>query len=147
MSVAEILSNRQARIVCLRPEQSINEAMSELQSQACGALPVVTQRGDLVGILSERDFARSFSNRSSIPADTTVADLMSMNVIHINLGDSCEHCLELMDTHQIRHLPVKDDQGELIGFLTVLDVIKFMLADQSKDIRYLETYVAKTWPF
>ena len=72
---------------------------------------------------------------------------MSMNVIHINLGDSCEHCLELMDTHQIRHLPVKDDQGELIGFLTVLDVIKFMLADQSKDIRYLETYVAKTWPF
>jgi CBS domain-containing protein len=105
-----------------------------------GALTVVNDAGELIGIISERDSARKviLKNRSS--KATKVAEIMSTRVISISEDNTVDECMALMTTAKIRHLPVLDGDG-LAGIISVGDVVKWTIDEQSTVIDQLERYI------
>ena len=111
-----------------------------MATQHVGAL-LVMERGNLLGVISERDYARKviLQNRSS--HDTPVATIMSAPVITVGLGDTVQRCMELCTNQRIRHLPVVD-AGAVVGMLSIGDLVKALLREQSEHIEQLERYIA-----
>jgi len=104
-----------------------------------GALPVV-QDGELIGMFSERDYARKLILKGKTSQATAVEELMSHPVFCVGLDDTIETCMELMTTQRIRHLPVCGDGG-LIGMVSIGDVLKAVIASQQVMIQDLENYI------
>ncbi len=104
-----------------------------------GALPVL-DNGRLVGVLSERDYARKVALMGKTSLDTAVSDIMVEEVITITMEHTRDECLTLMTAHRMRHLPVVES-GRVVGLLSIGDLVKDALLEQQETIRQLETYV------
>ena len=139
-TVAELLRTKPSAYVHhIAPEASVLDAVKLLAEKKIGAL-VVLAGGRLVGIVSERDYVRKLAELEREAFEAKVSDIMTAEVITISPKDSVPHCLQLMTDRRLRHLPVVAE-GELIGMLSIGDLVKQAMADQASLIQQLEQYI------
>jgi len=121
------------------PTDSVDEAVRLMADKNIGAL-VVVERGKVVGIVSERDCARKLVLMARAPKDTPVADIMSSPVMYVRPHRTSDECMALMTENRLRHLPVMDG-GQLIGLISIGDLVKATISEQQFIIEQLEHYI------
>ena len=139
-TVNQLLKLKGGQIFSVAPTDSVLRAIEVMATRHVGALLVMSQER-LVGIISERDYARKviLKNRSS--HDTPVGDIMTANPVTVSSDVTVHHCMEVMTEGRFRHLPVVD-KGRVVGILSIGDLVKAVIEDQSQKIEQLERYIA-----
>jgi CBS domain-containing protein len=147
-TVSHLLRQKGNEFFWVAPTDSVRQAIELMATHHVGALLVMTpgsspgvQPGPLVGIISERDYARKviLKNRSS--QDTPVSEIMTAPAVTVTLTDTVRHCMEIMTQNRFRHLPVVDG-GRVLGILSIGDLVKAVIEEQTAQIEQLERYIA-----
>ncbi|MBL8505406.1 MAG: CBS domain-containing protein [Methylobacillus glycogenes] len=138
-TVSQILETKGSTIYSVAPESLVYDALLIMAEHHIGAL-VVMHRDKMVGIFSERDYAREVVIKGKTSKTTTVGDIMSVQLITVTPDDSIDHCMNLMSGKRIRHLPVLDGE-KLVGLLSIGDLVKETIAYQEFLIKQLESYI------
>jgi CBS domain-containing protein len=123
----------------LKPDDNVLKALEMMAEKNIGALPVL-EDDILIGIFSERDYARIFPLKRQEPENTPVSEVMTDEVYCIGPNNTARDCMGLMTEKRIRHLPVLDE-GKMIGIITIGDVLKQVVRDQGNLIGHLEYYI------
>lgn len=140
LRVRYLLSFKDKNIWTIEPEEPVFDAIQLMADKHIGALPVV--RGDeLVGIVSERDYARKVILLGRSSAETPVWQIMSSPVTTVSPDEAVHRCMEIMTDQRIRHLPVVE-KGKLIGIISIGDLVKAVIEEQQQTITQLERYIA-----
>ena len=140
ITVRDLLANKRVEGVwSVAPDTTVYQALELMAEKNVGALLVMTDNR-LVGVFSERDYARKCVLKGRNSRDTPVADLMSSPVIYVHADQSAEHCLAIMTQRQIRHLPVLEGD-QVIGVVSIGDVGKAIISHQQEALKDLETYI------
>lgn len=134
--VRHLLQMKGSQVWCIDPEASVYEALRLMAEKNVGALAVV-QDDKLVGILSERDYARKVVLKGKASRDVPVSEIMTAHVFTVHPDQTVEECMELMTNKHIRHLPVVEDD-QLIGMISIGDVMRDILYRQRETIRRME---------
>ena len=144
MIVKNILQNkaRGAGIVSVAPDISITAAAQMLAHHRIGAVIVMGEDGGIAGILSERDIIRGLAESTTACLALQVKDLMTTDVLTCREKDTIENVMDIMTNRRIRHLPVLDNFGNLLGMVTIGDVVKSSLENAHQDVDSLRKYVA-----
>jgi CBS domain-containing protein len=139
-TVAQLLQVKGSQIFFVGPQDSVLRAIEIMATRHVGALLVMNQ-GALAGVISERDYARKviLKNRSS--HDTAVNDIMSAPAVTVTPDDTVRHCMQVMTEGRFRHLPVVDG-ARVVGMLSIGDLVKAVIQEQSEHIEQLERYIA-----
>jgi len=137
--VSQILKNKKEKIWSVSPRETAYDALQIMSDQNLGALLVIDKRG-VVGIFSERDYARKVILKGKSSKTTPVSELMTKKVLYVDPGTSVEDCVALMTEKNVRHLPVIEKK-QLVGIVTVGDVLKQLIEDQKFEIQELERYI------
>jgi CBS domain-containing protein len=139
-TVNQLLQIKGHQVFSVAPQDSVLRAIEIMATRHVGAL-LVMKEGALLGIISERDYARKviLKNRSS--HDTPVSDIMSSPAISVTPDDTVHHCMELMTEKRFRHLPVVIG-GRVVGMLSIGDLVKAVIQEQTEHIQHLERYIA-----
>ena len=124
----------------IAPQATVYEALQKMAEKEAGALLVIDE-GKLVGIFTERDYARKLVLKGRFSRDTAVCDLMTQEVLYVEPKNSIEDCMVLMTNKRVRHLPVMENE-QLVGIVTIGDVVKQIISDQESTIEQLEKYIA-----
>jgi CBS domain-containing protein len=138
-TVRQILQSKGGNIWSVGPHATIFEALILMAEKDVGAV-VVVEGGKLVGIFSERDYARKVVLKGRSSKDTEVAELMTPDVFYVHPDQTIDECMALMTKRHIRHLPVLDGD-DLVGIITIGDAVKAVIADQEVMISSLENYI------
>jgi len=138
--VSQLLRDKGSQIYSVAPTDSVLRAIEIMATRHIGALLVMSQ-GTLTGIISERDYARKviLQNRSS--HDTPVSEIMTSPAITVGPTDTVHRCMQLMTESRFRHLPVVES-GRVVGMLSIGDLVKAVMEEQSAQIEQLERYIA-----
>ena len=140
ITVAEILRAKpHAAVYSVTPTTSVLEAIKLMAEKGIGAL-VVLDKGRLAGIVSERDYARKVVLLERSAGDISISEIMTADVLTVSPRDTSQHCMQLMTDRHLRHLPVLAE-GELIGLLSIGDLVKTTIAEQASLIQQLEQYI------
>ncbi len=139
-TLSQILAGKPQEVISVRPSDSVLVALEVLASYNIGAVPVLSAQG-LVGIFSERDYARKVALKGLTSAATEVSEVMSSPVVSVNISDTVLDCMNLMTDRRIRHLPVLD-KGQLVGIVSIGDLVRAIIEDQQFQIQQLESYIA-----
>ena len=139
-TVGQLLKVKGGEVFSVTPQDSVLHAIEVMATRHVGALLVMNQ-GSLLGIISERDYARKviLKNRSS--HDTPVNDIMTSPAISVTPEDMVHRCMQLMTEGRFRHLPVVKS-GRVVGMLSIGDLVKAVIQEQSEHIEQLERYIA-----
>ncbi len=138
--VKRILENKGDEIWSVGPSQSVYDAICLLAEKGIGAL-VVLDGEKLVGIISERDYARQIILKGRSSENTMVKDIMSQDVVTSPSSKQIEECMQLMTENRIRHLPIVDDD-KLVGMISIGDLVRAIIAEQQSTIGDLEKYIS-----
>lgn len=139
-TVNNLLSIKGSELWSIAPDASVFEALELMADKNISGLPVL-QNGRLVGIFTERDYARKVVLKGRLSRDTELSDLMTKNVLYVETKNTVEECMRLMTAKKIRHLPVLDD-GQMIGIVTIGDLVKQIISEQETTIHQLENYIS-----
>jgi CBS domain-containing protein len=137
--VEQLLKTKGNEIWSIVPQATVYEALQIMSEKDVGAL-LVLDKGNLVGIFSERDYARKLILKGRFSKDTTVGELMTREVLYIESQSTIEDCMALMTAKRVRHLPVLENE-RLIGIVTIGDVVKQIISDREFTIKQLERYM------
>jgi len=137
--VKHLLEGKSNAIHSIGPEKPVLDAIRLMADKHVGALLVM--RGDeLIGIVSERDYARKVILKGRSSADTPVSEIMTAPVISVAPGDSAHRCMRLMTDMRIRHLPVVDS-AKVVGMLSIGDLVKAVIDEQAAELEQLQRYI------
>jgi CBS domain-containing protein len=139
-SVRHLLDVKGRQVWTIEPEATVYHALEVLAEKDIGAL-VVTEGDDLAGIFSERDYAREVALKGRSSKETLVREVMTADVITLGPDQPVDDCMSLMTEHRIRHLPVLE-KGELVGLISIGDVVKEVIAEQEFQIEQLTNYIS-----
>lgn len=139
-TVKQLLESKGRQVWSVRPDTTVFDALRLMAEKGIGALLVI-EDGDIVGILSERDYARKIILEGRSSRDTPVSAIMSRVVLHALPTQSVSECMALMTAHKFRHLPVIED-GRLVGILSIGDLVKSIITEQEFVIEQLENYIS-----
>jgi CBS domain-containing protein len=139
-TVKRLLDSKSGGVVTIAPDASVFTALELMAERDIGAV-VVVHDGRVVGILSERDYARKVILHNKSSREITVDEIMTDRVLYVGPTHTVEECMTLMTDKRIRHLPVMDGD-RLIGVLSIGDLVKASINDRDFTIRQLETYIA-----
>jgi CBS domain-containing protein len=139
-TVSQLLRGKGSEVFSVAPQDSVLHAIEVMATRHVGALLVMSQ-GSLIGIISERDYARKviLKNRSS--HDTPVSDIMTAPAVSVTPEDTVHNCMQIMTERRFRHLPVVKG-GRVVGMLSIGDLVKAVIQDQTEQIEQLERYIA-----
>lgn len=140
-TVAQILKQKPDRAVhTIAPDATVFEAVRLMAEKNIGGL-LVLEGGSVVGVVTERDLARKFFPMARPAQDTPVRDIMTTQVMYVGPGRTSEECMALMTENRFRHLPVLD-KGQLVGLVSIGDLVKDVISEQKFIIEQLEHYIA-----
>ena len=138
--MAQIIQSKKIKqVFTIEADDTVLSALRVMADNNIGALPV-TEHGKVVGVISERDYARKCVLKGRASVGTTVREIMSSPVITVNSRQGVSECLSLITDRHLRHLPVLDE-GQLIGLVSIGDLVKETIAEQEELIRQLEQYI------
>ena len=140
MKVQDILQKKSSDIFTLQPHQTLQQASQMLADKNIGALVVVNEQNHLVGILSERDIVRQLAKKGKDVGKVTVGDVMTTDVLIAVPDDDVTYLTNTMTNNRIRHIPVLHD-GELVGIVSIGDVVKAQLDLYEGEAHYLQNYI------
>ncbi len=140
VSVRQLLSSKAPEVWSIDAEQPVLEAIQVMADRRVGALPV-TRNGELVGVVSERDYARKVILLGRSSAETPVWQIMSSPVVTVSPSEDVRKCMQLMTDKRIRHLPVVDS-GRMIGVISIGDLVRAVIEEQEYTIEQLERFIA-----
>ena len=140
--VGEILSAKGTDVWSVTPQHTVFAALVLMAEKEVGAL-LVLDGESLVGVFSERDYARKVILEDKSSKDTSVSEVMSAPVFSVGPDQSIEDCMSLMTEKRARHLPVLED-GKLIGLISIGDVVKAVISEREAVIGQLESYITGT---
>ena len=138
-TVRSLLQAKGYAVWTIAPDASVYEALRVMADKNVGAL-LVLEGGELVGVISERDYARKVVLRGRSSVDTPIRDIMTADVISVRPDQTVEECMALMTDYHIRHLPVVAD-GRLMGVISIGDVVKSIITEQGFMIEQLTSYI------
>lgn len=141
-AVRNILQGKGDTVFNITPYHSVYNALEIMVEKNVSSL-VVMENDKLIGIFTERDYARKVILKGKASRETPVGDIMSGNVITVNSDNTIDDCMQLMTSKFIRHLPVVDD-GKLVGLVSIGDVVKFIIEEQKFIIENMEQYIGGT---
>lgn len=133
-----------SEVVTIAPTASVFDALSLMADRNIGAL-VVTEGGAVLGVISERDYARKVILIGKSSRETEVRDIMGSPALTVPTSATVGECLALMTQRYLRHLPVVD-QGLLVGIVSIGDLVKALIADQEERLGRMEAYISGTYP-
>lgn len=139
-TVRNILQTKGSAVYTVSPESSVYEALEELEDNNLGSL-VVVENGNLIGIFTERDYARKVILKGRSSKETHVRDIMTERPIFVTPDSTIEVCMQLMSSKFIRHLPVLDND-QLVGVISIGDVVRYIITEKDFIIENLEHYIA-----
>lgn len=139
-TVKQLLSTKSADIFSVPADTSVLNALRVMMEKNISALLILEER-QLLGIFTERDYARKIILQGKASADTLLSEVMTADPITVSPGDSLDHCMQTMTDKHIRHLPVIQE-NLLIGMVSIGDVVKFIMEDQKQTISQLENYIS-----
>jgi len=141
-TVAELLKlkdKHQGEVHTVGPEQMVIDAIKLMAAMNIGAVPVV-QGGKVVGIVSERDYARKMELAGRASVGTPVSEIMTHDVKTVDSHHTVDQCMNIMTDRRLRHLPVVDE-GQLVGLLSIGDLVKAAIAEQARLIDKMQEYI------
>ncbi len=138
-TVSCLLSDKNPEIWSIKPDATVYEAIELMAEKNIGAVPVV-ERGKLLGMLSERDYARKVILVGKSSKDTSVKQIMSPHPVTVSPSETVGECMRLMTEKRVRHLPVME-RGNFVGILSIGDVVRWMISAQSATIDHLTKYI------
>jgi CBS domain-containing protein len=143
-TIASILESKGSEIWSIRPEATVYEAIAMMANKDIGALLIVSG-GRLVGILSERDYARKIMLQGRSSRDTLVREIMTSDPVTVTAAHTVDECMRIITYHRVRHLPVMDGD-RLIGVISIGDLVNAIIAAQAQTIDHLHTYITSKYP-
>jgi len=139
--VKHLLARKGADIWSIDASEPVLAAIRMMAERGVGALPVLRD-GRLAGIVSERDYARKVILLGRASADTPVSQIMSAPAITVGLEERVHRCMQLMTDKRIRHLPVVDAHGSMVGVISIGDLVSAVIEEQQETIEQLEKFIA-----
>lgn len=139
-TVRHLLESKAPEVFAIGPDAPVLDAIRLMAEKRIGAL-LVMQDGRLVGIVSERDYARKVVLQGRASSSTPVRDIMTADVIRVGLNDTADRCMQLVTDRRIRHLPVVDGEA-VLGVVSIGDLVKAVIEDQQVEIDQLQRYIA-----
>ena len=143
-SVKAVLGQKSHVLWSISPERSVYDAIAVMSEKHIGAL-VVLSAGRLVGIITERDYARKVILQGRQSRETSVREIMSTPVLFVTPEQTIGNCMHLMTSRQIRHLPVLEGD-QIIGVVSIGDLVNWIVMTQDDTIRHLHNYIAGSYP-
>jgi CBS domain-containing protein len=142
-TVEALLKAKGSDIWSISPQATVYQALETMSEKETGAL-LVLDDDKLVGIVTERDYARKLVLKGKSSRDTQVSELMTRDVLYMEPHNTVQDCMVLMTAKRVRHLPVIDE-GQLVGIVTIGDVVKQVMSEQEFAIKELEKYIAGSY--
>jgi CBS domain-containing protein len=138
--VRQLLARKGAGVWSVDVDEPVLVAIQIMADKHVGALPV-TRNGELVGVISERDYARKVILLGRSSAETPVWQIMSSPVVTVGPGDDVRQCMQIMTEKRIRHLPVVED-GHMVGMISIGDLVRAVIEEQEHTIEQLERFIS-----
>ena len=138
-SLKQLIAAKGGNVWSIQPDATVLEALKLMAQKDVGAL-LVMDGTRLAGIMSERDYARKVILQGKSSQDMKVRDLMTADVVRVDIASTVEDCKSLMTQRRVRHLPVCDGD-ELVGLVSIGDLVKEVIAEQEQTIKQLESYI------
>lgn len=138
-TVHQLLETKGSAVVSVAPDTNVFDALKVMAEREIGAV-IVIEDGRLVGIMSERDYARKIVLRGRSSLDTRVREIMTERIVCARPQHTVSDCMTMMTNKRVRHLPVLDGE-RLVGILSIGDLVKETISEQEQIIRQLETYI------
>jgi CBS domain-containing protein len=139
-TLKQLLESKNKRLAAVAPDQSVLRALEIMAENDVGALLVLDGKR-LAGVFSERDYARKVILQGKASKSTKVSEIMTGKVVYVTLNRTVEECMAIMTEKHFRHLPVLDDDHNVVGIVSIGDLIKEMISQQKFIIDQLENYI------
>jgi|SRR5271166_4497848 len=143
-SVGLVLKRKGGEVWSIAPDQTVYEAIARMADKGVGAL-LVMEAGKLVGIISERDYARKVILKGKSSRTTLVRDIMARPVIFVTPEHSVDECMSIITKNRIRHLPIIESE-KVRGVVSIGDLVKWLVSEQEETIEHLQNYISAKYP-
>jgi CBS domain-containing protein len=143
-TIASILRSKGREIWSVNPEETVYDAIALMAEKGIGALLIISE-GKLIGVFSERDYARKIILQGRSSKSTRVREIMTGDPVTVTAEHTVDECMRIITHHRVRHLPVMDGD-RLLGVISIGDLVTAIIASQAQTIDHLHTYITGSYP-